>query len=221
MDRADAEAADWIVRRRCSARRATPARRPDGDEGCERLVVETGEAAKRRRERGAVQPLHIVDRHAEPAGGGEQPHRAQKRRRHTRSSAGGADSPRRGGLERPPLHRRQLRDDLAGRGRASPPALRTKTASPPPMAAPTDPEAARRAASIAASHSVVFPIPASPNGRSGSCSASSRRRTTAPCSSSRPNSCRTVTFISRVFKRGGAGQNLRFSAFAAVGPAGS
>ena len=52
----------------------------------------TGEGEAKRRERGAVQPLHIVDRHAgRPAAASS---RAEPRNAAaTRSSAGGADSP--------------------------------------------------------------------------------------------------------------------------------
>ncbi len=119
VDRADTEAADLDRPTPLLGHGAAKPLRlaaPDGDKGGERLVVQAGEGEAKRRERGAVQPLHVVDRHAEWAGGSEKPHRSQKRRRHdTFVGRQLRLAQEQSGLERPPLHRRQLGDDLAGR----------------------------------------------------------------------------------------------------------
>ena len=87
----------------------------DRQQGGDRLIVEAGERVAKRRKRRSVQPLDVVDREAERAVAGEQPQRSEERGRH--GAVVGVDlrlAEQQRGLERPPLDRRQLGQDVAG-----------------------------------------------------------------------------------------------------------
>ena len=160
-------------------------------------MVEARERVAERRLRRCVQPLNVVDREAQRTVAGEQSQRSEE---------GGGDRAvisadlrlpeQQRCLERPPLDRRQLGQDVPAaaspRRSVSPANENVASASAGRADRTRYPLAA--AASTPASHSVVLPIPASPDSTAalGSSSRASRSRTMASSSSSLPTSIGAV-----------------------------
>ena len=118
MRRAEAQAGDIDRSQPVLGHGAAKPRRQvaaDRQQGCDRLIVEAGKDVAKRRARRRVQPLDVVDREAEGTVAGEQSQCSEE---------GGGDRAVIGvdlrlpeqqrGLERPPLDRRQLGQDVVG-----------------------------------------------------------------------------------------------------------
>ena len=83
----------------------------------DRHIVEARERVTECRERRRVQPLDVVDREAEGTVGREQPQRSEERGGHCAVvGVDGRLAEQQRGLERTPLDRRQLRQDVVGSG---------------------------------------------------------------------------------------------------------